>query len=322
MSNRQQFVELNNVSSTNKPVRSGVPQGSVIGPLLFSIYISDMGADFSQQIAIKHYADDTIVYAKISSTDNQLELDNHLQKISLWCDEWQMELNASKTLFMRMTRKKDPLSFSYSIKGTVLTEVKNVKYLGVHLTHDLNWSMHVDSVCNKAMRKLWSLRRKLHDATPEAKTMAYKMTILPVLTYASHLWEPYTKTNALKCERIQNKALRFIFNSYSRTQSISELRDRAGLMTVKRKMQHNRLIFFFQILNGDYKVHLKEHIALQPFTTSRTKHSKHITPLSYRTDLFKYSFLVRSIDDWNQLPQYIVEHCDLQRFEKALSEYL
>lgn len=233
-----------------------------------------------------------------------------------------MELNTSKTVCMRMTRKKDPLIFPYSINGAELAEVKEFQYLGIHLTHDLNWSVHVDNICNRAMHKLWSLRRKLHDATPEVKTMAYKMTVLPVLTYASHVWKPYTQQNTLKCECVQNKALRFIFNAYARTQSVTELRNRAGFMTVMQKMQLNRLTFFFHVLSGDYKVDLEKHITLERPANPRTKHSKHIKPLNYRTESFKNSFLVRSIDDWNNLPQDIVECTDLQSFVKAVTNYL
>lgn len=107
---------------------------------------------------------------------------------------------------------------------------------------------------------------------------------------------------------------------YSRTQSVSKLKRKS--LTKVGETKNATIIFFFHILNGDYKVNVGDHIIPQKTTTSRTKHSKPITPLNFKTDSFKHSFLVQSIDEWNTLPQNVVKCCDLDAFEKAVLEHL
>lgn len=227
------------------PVLSGVPQGSVIGPLLFILYISDMSDGFDPAISLKHFADDTIVYCSISSVHDQENLNRHLSKIDKWCTEWQMELNIKKTVYMNVTRKKQILEFNYNINGLFLNKVIEYKYLGVFFSSDLNWNSHIDHVFQKGFQKLWMIRRKLDHASPEVKLMAFKCLILPNIDYASPVWEPFTTRNVHILERLQNKAERFIFNSYKSTDSVSALRSRANLCSVQTRLAISRMKLFF-----------------------------------------------------------------------------
>ncbi|KAH9368039.1 hypothetical protein HPB48_019868 [Haemaphysalis longicornis] len=118
-----------------------------------------------------------------------------------------------KTVFMRMTRKKAPFQFCYQIDNTPLKEVAEYKYPGIYITRTLNWTVHGDYICDRARKKLWALRRNLHDATTEVKLLAYKTTIMPPVDYASPVWHPRTENNIMKCESIQNKALRLSSNA-------------------------------------------------------------------------------------------------------------
>lgn len=103
LTNRRQFVTLNSASSDKVPVDSGVPQGSVLGPLLFLLYINDIVDQIS--VGIRLYADDCVLYEKISSVDDQIRLNDAFKSIVTWCNDWQMEINFDKTVFMRISLK-------------------------------------------------------------------------------------------------------------------------------------------------------------------------------------------------------------------------
>lgn len=193
LTNRHQFVTLNNTSSNNTEVASGVPQGSVLGPLLFLLFINDIVAELS--VSVKLYADDCILYEKISSVDDQVRLNNDLAKVTAWCEQWQMSINFEKTVFMRITHKKEPLQFAYNVDNVSLSEVREYKYLGLWITNELSWTKHIDTVVANSLRKLFFLRRSLKSSTSGVRLLAYNSYIRPLLEYAVIIWDPFTLTN-------------------------------------------------------------------------------------------------------------------------------
>lgn len=322
LSGREQYVYFKKERTESLQVISGVPQGSVLGPLLFILFISDMGKDFDSAVTLKHFADDTVIYSNISSNEDQLNLDKHLRKIMKWCADWQMELNISKTVYMNVTRKKQHLQFNYSINGLPLVKVNEYKYLGVHLRSDLSWNSHIDYVCKKAFQKLWMLKTKLEFASSDVKLIAFKCLILPTLEYASPVWEPFTNQNIYKLERIQNKAARFIFNCYRSTESVTKLKEQAGLPSIKTRLETNRMKLFFQIFHGHSMLDTRKYVVMSPPVYHRIKHSLNIQSYQYSTDHFKHSFFVRCIDFWNKLPECIVNSQSVSTFVKEIEMFL
>lgn len=213
LSNRNQFVVLNEACSGKVTVDSGVPQGSVLGPLLFLLFINDIVTDLS--VPVKLYADDCVLYEKISSVEDQARLNENFAKVISWCDKWQMSINFEKTVFMRITHKKRPLLFSYTANNVLLSEVQEYKYLGVWISNDLSWTKHIDVVTAKCLRKLFFLRHSLKSATPDLRLLAYNSIIRPIMEYAVVIWDPFTRNNIEKLERIQKKAVRFIYLIWS-----------------------------------------------------------------------------------------------------------
>ena len=203
---RTQFVSLNRAKSSDVQITSGVPQGSVLGPLLFIIYINDVAEIIGDtQIKIRMYADDCVIYNTISNVEDQKALSSVFSLFCNWSETWQMSINFKKTVAMTFSNKKQPLNFTYTNDGVSLARVTEFKYLGVTLTTNLKWHTHVETICKKALRKLWYLRRTLSNSTKECKLTAYKTLVRPILEYASVVWSPHHKHDIAMLESVQKK---------------------------------------------------------------------------------------------------------------------
>lgn len=313
--NRRQFVVVNNSPSPPVPVDSGVPQGSVLGPLLFLIFINDIVDNIS--VSVRLYADDCVLYEKITTTEDQVRLNNDFTKIITWCDQWQMCVNYDKTVFMRITQKKKPLLFNYTAKNKVLSQVNTYKYLGLRICNNLSWTEHIDNVTANALRKLFFLRRALKLGPPSVRSLSYNTIIRPMLEYAVIIWDPFTKSNIAKLDRVRKKAARFIYNSYNRT-SITALLNQSGLLPVSHRNRICRLKFLFQLIKGQYNIDTSNIISFSSGYNTRQRHDFTVTPLNARNNTFKYSFFPRTITDWNNLTNDAVTQTSLKRFESHL----
>ena len=141
------------------PVLSGVPQGSVIGPLLFLIYINDLPEDLRARVRL--FADDTIVYMTISNPSDAASLQQDLNKLASWETKWQMKFHPDKCSVLRISRKETPQIHNYELYGHILDSETDSKYLGVTINSKLCWNNHIDNICNKANSSLGFLRRNL-----------------------------------------------------------------------------------------------------------------------------------------------------------------
>lgn len=312
LSHRNQFVACEGYQSSFSPVESGAPQGSVLGPLLFLLFINDMPQDIT--VPIRLFADDCVLYNRVETHADQIELNSNLQKIKKWCDSWQMVLNSEKTVYMSITRKRNTIDYAYSIEGAALKRVFTYTYLGVKLTSDLRWNEHVDFVCTKARKALWSLRRNMYNATPEVKCLAYKTLIRPILEYAKIVWDPYTSSNHTKLDKIQRLAARFIFNKYRRCHSPTQLCELADLPSLESRTEYDRLKFLYLIIHGHVKINKDDYFHISPNSYFRHRHSMYIPPPCTRNDCFKYSFFPRAIKQWNLLSEDTVRTSSINNF--------
>ena len=145
---RTQAVVLEGESSSEVPVTSGVPQGSVLGPLLFLIYINDLPQNIQSQVRL--FADDTAVYLTVGSSDDRDILQADLDTLQTWEHAWDMEFNPSKCQVLHITKQKQPLNTQYTLHDQVLESTNTAKYLGVTLSKDRSWNEHISSITAKA----------------------------------------------------------------------------------------------------------------------------------------------------------------------------
>ncbi|KAI8492020.1 hypothetical protein Bbelb_303930 [Branchiostoma belcheri] len=188
LSDRRQAVIVDGHSSTYVSVRSGVPQGSVLGPCLFLAYINDLPNKLSARARL--FADDTGVYRVTSNTEQQAELQQDPQRLADWENCWDMEFHPSKCVAMSVTRSRRPLVSSYVLHGHTLATVQTVNYLGTTMSRDMAWDTHICNTVNKANRVLGFLRRNLKICSKRIKEKAYKAFVRPILDYASTVWDP------------------------------------------------------------------------------------------------------------------------------------
>ena len=168
-----------------------MPQGTVLGPLLFSLHINDITADTESEIRL--FADDCVCYREIKDKEDTLKLQRGIDRLGNWARKWGMRFQPVKCNMMQLTRKhSNKIQASYTLEGTVLENVDNIKYLGVTITCDLRWNTHISNSCTKANRNLGFLRRTLFSCPQHVIKAAYKEMVRPILEYGSSVWDPYT----------------------------------------------------------------------------------------------------------------------------------
>ena len=163
--NRKQSVVVDGKQSSLIDVVSGVPQGTVLGPLLFLLHINDLPSVVSSNVRL--FADDCLIYRNIKNKEDQIALQKDLNLLGSWGNTWCIRFNAAKCNIMRVSRTCDPK----------LEEVMDAKYLGVTVSNDLEWSKHIATMTNKPNSKLSFLRRNLKGC-PEKLKLLWSMTPL------------------------------------------------------------------------------------------------------------------------------------------------
>ena len=142
LTNRRQRVQIRGSYSEWSPVISGVPQGSILGPIMFLIYVNDIPNIITS--TAKLFADDTKIYRQINKVVDSIALQSDLTALDLWADRWQVKFNPSKCEVMRITHNKNKSTTRYQVSGTELRNVSNYKDLGVIMANDLTWKKHVN----------------------------------------------------------------------------------------------------------------------------------------------------------------------------------
>ena len=177
LQNHRQRVQIDGASSEWCSVASGVPQGSILGPLLFIIYINDIGKDLSSHTGL--FADDCTFSREVSSRQDCLSLQEDLNRLLKWASKWQLALNTNKCKVMCISRKWNIPTFQYHINNNNLEWVESLKYLGLKLNTKLTWDDHTLEATSKAQRILNLLRRSMYGCQRDAKVRAYTALVCP-----------------------------------------------------------------------------------------------------------------------------------------------
>ena len=305
--NRRQLVVRDGVKSEYAPVTSGVPQGTVLGLLLFLLCINDKPSVVDSGTTVRLFADDALVYRVINNIENRVVQYQSLIRLETWAKSWGMVFNPSKCYMMHVGRGRNILTHLYQLCDTILGSVTSEKYLGVYLNHNLKWDHHIDQVTAKAARNLGFIRRNLLGAPTECKKLAYITLVRSGIEYASIVWDPHTNTNSDKLKRVQRSAAKWVLSSYSRTTSVTYLLEQLKLEPLQTRRRIQRLAFMYKILNGQQVVlmaNLDLKFIKRPIRDKDTNTKKLDTLLS-STNEYKFPFTTRTIKEWNAIPQSV-----------------
>ena len=189
LNDRVQRVAVDDKASDEATVTSGVPQGSVLCPILFLVFINDMPECINSKYRL--FADNSIVYRTITSVADSIALQKDLNSLHEWEVTWGMSFNPSKCNTMNIARKTKVARTDYTLKGEVLKCVESAPYLVVTISSNLTWNHHIKTTAAKANKTLGFVKRNLKGASKKAKILAYQTLVQPKLEYCSTVWAPH-----------------------------------------------------------------------------------------------------------------------------------
>ena len=217
--NRAQYVSIDNIISSARVISCGVPQGSILGPLLFILYINDIVAA-SKLLHFILFADDTNLFYSCRNFDSLIQtLNSELDKLALWFRANKLSLNISKTNFMFFGHKPYSITPQISIDGMLLKQVSSTKFLGVIIDAHLTWKDQISSVSNKISRGIGALNRVKYILSPKLLLLLYHMLIYPHLLYCCIVWGCAAQSHLVHLRSLQKRAIRLITNSPFRSAS-------------------------------------------------------------------------------------------------------
>ena len=303
LNERKQRVILNGRFSTWKNVSAGVPQGSILGPLLFLIYINDLTEGLSTNA--KLFADDTSLFSVIHDIQTSANnLNKDLERISNWATQWKMNFNpdttkqAQEVIFSRKVKKTvhPPLLFN----NASVTRTSSQKHLGIILDNQLKFDDHIKMVFRKISKTI-GLLRKLHNFLPRAALITiYKAFIRPHLDYGDILYDQaYNMSFHQKLESIQYNACLAITGAIRGT-SKEKLYQEIGLESLQLRRWYRKLGMFYKIFKSKSPQYL---FKLIPEKTSSyvTRNAENIPLFNIKHNFYKNSFFPSSIIEWNNL---------------------
>ena len=327
LSCRRQKVKVNGVRSKWFGVTQGVPQGSILGPLLFLLYSNDLPSVLKHCQA-RQYADDTTLSVVDSSTESlQMKLNEDLQKVQEWVLANKLCLNVSKTqmmLFSRKRREPELVDVHVTAGEHQLKRVKCVKSLGVHLDDELKWRDHVKDVSKKCCAGLSRLNRLKKVLPTTLKKKLYNSLVLPHLDYCCLVWQECSKELTNKLERIQNYGMRIILDQPPLTPT-TELRSKLGWSSLESRRDYFRLMMLHRVATGDAPLELRNLVRandnIRSQDTTITRESKNFFINQTNSEYGRRTFAHAGAKAWNSLPLK-VRSLGFKPFKLAISSIL
>ena len=315
LTDRRQRVVVDGEVSNWKSVLSGVPQGSVLGPILFLIYINDLDDSITSNVL--KFADDTKLFRKVNTDGDKQHLQNDLDRLVKWSEKWQMLFNFGKCKCLHTGHRN--LNVNYKMGDTVLGTTVKEKDLGVTISADMKVSEQCGIAASKGNQILGLIRRNITYKGKKLIIPLYKAIVRPHLEYCIQAWRPYRKKDIDTLERIQRRATKMI--PELRDLSYEERLKECGLTTLETRRLRGDQIEVFKILNGYENIDRNMFFSLKK--DSRTRgHEVKLVKDQCRLDIRKHSFSQRTINEWNKLSTDCVTASSVNIFKNKVDTYL
>jgi hypothetical protein len=279
LTNRLQRVTLNGAESEWLPVTSGVPQGSILGPLLFILYINDLPDLLSPNTLCAIFADDTKIYRHINSHQDHIILQRDINNIHHWSTIWGLTFNKNKCTIISLKRNNNPNEYLYSMDNTRLPHTENAPDLGLTITQSLSWNLHINITTNKALKRMWFLVWTLGFTAPQkAKLTTYLSLVRSILEYNTPVWNPSTKENIKQLESVQRKSTNYILNNPKRPSPLHiDYKTRLTtlhLLPLSYRREFYDLIFFIKSIRNMHCFNILDFLSFQDDTSTRVTRTR------------------------------------------------
>jgi hypothetical protein len=322
--NRYQRIVANDEQSELVKITSGVPQGTVLGPLLFLIMINDIN-NTTQSCRLGSFADDTRITKSIKTTMDCIDMQGAVKNVSMWCDLNGMELNENKFEVIKYGKIEELLNYEYkTTKGEILKVQPNVKDLGVMLSNDFEYELHINNVIEKGNNLSNWVTRTFQDRSIIVMLTLYKSIIRPRIDYAIQLYYPYKITLISKIEAIQRHYTALIkgLENLNYFERLKYLR----LFSLQRRAERYIIMYIWKII--ERRVVNLTHKPIEITENERTGRKVLINKLITKTgrlQTIQYnSFSFRAGRLFNSLPQEIrdLKGTSVDCFKRKLDGYL
>ena len=293
LGDRQQKTVIQNICSKEMGISVGVPQGSTLGPTLFTLYINDLASCVDSMIHL--YADDTIIY----NTESNI-IQSDLTKVYNWCNANLLTINCKKSQWMKTNIiNKQTLDVVFKLENVELEHVGEYKFLGMTIDSLLSFQSYRESIINRVNLKISYFRKIRTYLTEEAALLIYKCTILPIMEYVDFVYDFDIKYVNKKLQTIQNKGLYIVYNQYyfpyDMKESTETLHHRACIYRLSHRRWIHMLSFIYNYIDDDSLIDARDINTRRRegilFNTQRIEHYK-----------ARQDPLVRAMEAWNSLP--------------------
>ena len=326
LTNRRQKVRVNNDVSEWSPVMSGIPQGSILGPFLFTIFVFDIPDAITSLISM--FADDTKLYKLLIKDTSGEELEESLHHLEDWAEKMQMKFHPGKCKVMHLGHNNPKMDYSMK-DGTggmhTLDEVTVEKDLGVKIDNKLKFTEHVQAKVNTANKVMGFIRHSFDHLDKEIFTLLFKALVRPHLEFASCVWSPRHKYNKDAIKRVQRRATKLVPGLYN--MSYSERLRALNLETLEFRRRRADLLETYRIMSGNHLLSTKCQCSVCPNKEMLQKsHNTHTRghSLKLQTELAaghrNNFFSARVTEDWNSLSDATVTAQTITAFKCGLAK--
>jgi len=319
---RKQSTVVDGVQSPFLPVLSGVPQGSVLGPILFSIFINDL-PDYlashnpSLSVSLQLFADDIKSYQVVNTLDDAIKFQNVISSVFNWCDYWQLKPNLAKCTVLHIGHSNK--HFKYGLKGALISSTPIVKDLGLLLDETLSFTPHIASIVSRARARCKIFLRSFLTRDLLVMKNFFITYVRPLLEYCSPIWSPISKCDVKRLESV----LRYFSNLVPTCRYLPYKR-RLVLLSLD-SLQYRRtiidLVFLYSLIIGDSDLSLSGYLAFVPPTITRGHNLKIIPPSLHYSSTMR-NFFSRTVPIWNALPVSVLTAQSKSVFKSNLHSFL
>lgn len=304
---RKQRVVIEGEHSNFCKVTSGVPQGSILGPMLFLLYINDMSTCVNNsECKLYLYADDSKLVRDIKNQNDCMELQISINNLLRWSNDWCMNFNFTKCCIMSFAKAKSLINYDYYMGNNLLTRVDSMVDLGITVCSNLRWDSHIDNITKRAYQRLGLVKRCIGSSCDmNIKNLCYKSLVRPILESNSCIWSCNTKKLLTKIESVQRRATKFITCSY--TQDYKTRLINCDLLPLALRRDFLDSVLFYNHVNDLVFLNLRVKLVNQDFAYLTRNVADHLSLENIRCNTYMYSkqYNVRIIKTWNCIPYEI-----------------